>query len=65
MFGTWFVGTFRESLGIPDDFVWGTELDKEGRPMSGPVHGSKNFVKCYSLDELAQVVGIAQRYLGG
>jgi hypothetical protein len=65
MFGTWFVGTFRESLGIPDDFVWGTELDREGRPMSGPVHGSKNFVKCYTLDELSRVVGIADRHLGG
>jgi hypothetical protein len=58
-YGTWFVGTYYPSLGIPDDFVWGTKKDDKDRPMSGSVFGSKQFVKCAAIDELNEVLKFA------
>lgn len=53
----WFVGTYFPSLGLPEDFKWGTETDPEsGQPTSGPVHGSKQFVKAANMDELMRVL---------
>jgi hypothetical protein len=60
-YGTWFVGTYHASLGIPDDFVWGTKKDDKDRPMSGPVFGSKQFVKCATIDELNNVLMYAKQ----
>lgn len=63
-YGVWFVGTYYDSLGIPDDFLWSDKVDDQGRKCSGPVHGSRQFVKCSNLDELARVVKCATVYLG-
>ncbi len=63
-YGTWFVGTYHVSLGIPDDFVWGTKKDDKERPMSGPVFGSKQFVKCATIDELNKVLNFAKQLPG-
>jgi hypothetical protein len=62
-YGTWFVGTFYESLGIPADFVWGDKKDSKDRPMSGPVFGSQQFVKCADFNELQTVLAIAREHL--
>lgn len=62
-YGIFFIGTFRASLGLPEDFDWSDYQDADGRPMSGPVHGSKQFVKCSTLDELAAVVTIVREHL--
>lgn len=59
-YGTWFVGTYYPSLGIPDDFIWGTKKDNKDRPMSGPVFGSKQFVKCATIEELNKVINYAK-----
>lgn len=50
--GVYFIGTYRESLGL-ENFGWGTAKDDKGRPKSGPVHGSRQFVKCADESELA------------
>ncbi|MBI2443924.1 MAG: hypothetical protein HYV42_01615 [Candidatus Magasanikbacteria bacterium] len=49
--GIYFVGTYHPTLGL-DDFQWSDEKDGQGREKSGPVFGSKQFVKCANLDEL-------------
>lgn len=54
--GLWFVGTYLPTLGIPSNFKWSDKKDSLGRDMSGPVHGSKQFVKCSSLQELVSVL---------
>jgi hypothetical protein len=58
----WFVGTFRPSLGL-EDFAFSSQTDDQGRAKSGPVHGSKQFVKCASREELDQVLAIVKRHL--
>jgi hypothetical protein len=71
--GLWFVGTYKEcGLGL-EDFEWDAghgstrryissgEIDPKGN--SGPVHGSKQFVKTGSLWELERVVSVARRHL--
>jgi hypothetical protein len=62
-YGLFFVGTFRETLGL-EEFEWSTKVDDQGRPMSGPVHGSRQFVKASSFDELARVVVKVRERLG-
>jgi len=62
-FGLFFVGTFRESLGL-EEFEWSDKVDEQERPMSGPVHGSRQFVKASSFDELARVVAKVRECLG-
>ncbi|MDP2205136.1 MAG: hypothetical protein Q8K65_02400 [Alphaproteobacteria bacterium] len=51
----YFVGTFHPSLGL-EDFDWGTAIDDKGRAKSGPVHGSRQFVKCADESELARAI---------
>lgn len=62
-YGVWFVGTFYDSLGIPDDFCWSEKVDEDGRACSGPVHGSRQFVKCADLNELTKIVKFARVHL--
>lgn len=60
--GLWFIGTYRPSLGL-EDFPWAEPPDpssddparRQGR--SGPVHGSRQFIKCADQAELERVVG--------
>lgn len=47
----YFIGTFRPSLGL-ENFPFAAATDEKGRPTSGPVHGSKQFVKCAGAAEL-------------
>lgn len=55
----YFLGTFHPSLGL-DDFAWSkpgnpeSEDRDERQGRSGPVHGSRQFVKCDDQDELAR-----------
>lgn len=53
--GLYFIGTFHETLGL-ENFDWDTKTDDRGRATSGPVHGSRQFVKCASADELARII---------
>jgi len=62
-YGTWFVGTYHESLGLPDDYPWTNRKDEKDRPKSGPVFGSKQFVKCATFYELADTLRIARKHL--
>ena len=64
MHGIWFVGTYHESLGIPDNFKWCDDKDDQGRSKSGPVFGSKQFVKCANFDELCSILNFARVQLG-
>jgi len=50
--GVYFIGTFHETLGL-ENFGWGAACDDKGRSKSGPVHGSRQFVKCADESELA------------
>jgi hypothetical protein len=55
-YGLYFVGTFNPTLGIPDDFTWSKEVDDDGRAKSGPVFGSKQFIKCANAEEVQRVL---------
>ena len=59
----YFVGTFYETLGL-EDFDWGSKRDDLDRPRSGPVHGSRQFVRCHDEDELERVLEVVKRTLG-
>lgn len=60
--GVFFIGTFRPSLGL-ENFDWGKDTDDKGRAKSGPVHGSRQFVKCANESELMRALDIALRTL--
>lgn len=69
-FGIFFLGTFRETLGL-ENFSWSDRTEvvvidgKEvERPLSGPVHGNRQFVKASSFDELASAVSVVREALG-
>jgi len=51
----YFIGTFRETLGL-ESFPWSAEVDEQGRNTSGPVHGSKQFVKAKDKEEYLRVL---------
>jgi hypothetical protein len=51
----YFIGTFRESLGL-EGFPWSDAVDEQGRARSGPVHGSRQFVKAASPEEYQRVL---------
>lgn len=51
----YFVGTYLPSLGL-ENFEWSTEKDEKGNALSGPVFGSKQFVKCKDEEELGRVL---------
>lgn len=61
-YGIFFLSTFHPSLGL-EEFEWSTATDDQGRSKSGPVHGSRQFVKCASFDELARALSIAHAHL--
>jgi hypothetical protein len=61
--GIFFIGTFRESLGL-HDFPFSKQVDEQGRAMSGPVHGSRQFVKTCSLQELESATFMVRNHLG-
>jgi hypothetical protein len=60
--GLYFIGTYKDSLGL-DGFQWSEERDAQGRTKSGPVNGSKNFVKAANEDEMNRVVAVAKKHL--
>jgi|GEM_PF-979761 len=51
----YFIGTFHETLGL-ENFNWDSKTDDRGRATSGPVHGSRQFVKCASAPELDRII---------
>jgi len=61
-YGIYFVGTYMPSLGL-EDFEWSKEVDEKDRPKSGPVHGSKQFVKCSSEEEFKKVLEVVKKHL--
>ena len=58
-YGLYFIGTYHPSLGL-EKFPWSDEKDEKGRLKSGPVFGSKQFVKCASKEELQRVLDIVK-----
>jgi hypothetical protein len=62
-YGIYFIGTFLPSLGL-EDFPWSDEKDEQGRPKSGPVFGSKQYVKCANEDEFRRAVEVVKAKLG-
>lgn len=56
-FGIFFIGTYEDSLGL-EDFKWSDEKDEQGRPKSGPVWGSKQFIKCADKEELKRALAV-------
>ncbi len=54
-YGIFFVSTYLPSLGL-ENFQFSDKKDEKGRPMSGPVHGSRQFVKASSIEELAAII---------
>jgi hypothetical protein len=63
VYGIFFIGTCQSSLGL-EDFEWGTEEDDQGRPKSGPVFGSPQFVKCADEAELERALAVVREKLG-
>ncbi|QQR60350.1 hypothetical protein IPH19_02950 [Candidatus Uhrbacteria bacterium] len=63
VYGIFFIGTFRPSLGL-ENFPFSDRKDAEGRPMSGPVHGSRQFVKASSFKELEAATRFVREHLG-
>ena len=53
--GLYFIGTYQPSLGL-ENFSWSSEIDDLRQPRSGPVHGSRQFVRCTDLDELQRAL---------
>lgn len=58
----YFVGTYLPSLGL-ENFSWSEEKDESGRSKSGPMHGSKQFVKCANEAEFKKVLAIVKAHL--
>src|SRR3989338_9656290 len=56
-YGVYFIGTYHPSLDL-ENFKWSGEKDEQGKPKSGPVFGSKQFVKCANKDELIRALAI-------
>jgi hypothetical protein len=54
-YGVYFIGTFHETLGL-EDFPWSDEKDGQGRPKSGPVFGSRQFVKAANHAEYVRAL---------
>lgn len=58
----YFLSTFRPSLGL-EGFKW-ADPDREGvRGSSGPVHGSRQFVRCRDQEELRAALALARKHL--
>lgn len=58
-YGLYFLGTYHLSLGL-ENFAWSDEKDEKGRLKSGPVFGSKQFVKCANMGELKRALKIVE-----
>jgi len=58
-YGIYFIGTHEESLGL-EDFQWSDEKDEDDRDKSGPVWGSKQFVKCANREELVKALELVK-----
>lgn len=58
----YFIGTYEDSLGL-EDFEWSQDKDEKGRAKSGPVSGSKQFVKCASEDEFHRALEVVKTKL--
>ena len=63
VYGLFFLGTFRESLGL-ESFPFSDRKNDQGRPMSGPVNGSKQYVKVSSFKELEAATRFVHSHLG-
>ncbi len=61
-YNLYFIGTYLPSLGL-EDFYWSSDVDDQDRALSGPVHGSKQFVKCKDLQEFLSAVEVVKRHL--
>lgn len=59
----YFLGTYEDSLGL-EDFPFSDARDEQGRERSGPIHGSKQFVKLGSEDEYRRACRVARAHLG-
>lgn|SRR3989338_1585074 len=58
-YGLYFIGTYNKTLGL-EQFTWSEEKNDKGRAKSGPVFGSKQFVKCASKEELLRALEIVR-----
>ncbi len=58
-YGLYFIGTYNSTLGL-EQFVWSDEKDEKGRLKSGPVFGSKQFVKCANKEELLRALEVVK-----
>lgn len=61
-YGLYFIGTFEPTLGL-EEFPWSDEKDEKGRAKSGPVFGSKQFVKCATEDEWRKAMEVVKAKL--
>lgn len=61
-YGIYFIGTYEESLGL-EDFAWSDQKDEHGREKSGPVFGSRQFVKCADEAEWKRAVEVVKAKL--
>lgn len=59
-YGLYFIGTYEPSLGL-ENFQWSEEKDEKGRAKSGPVFGSKQFVKCATEEELLKALKVVKQ----
>lgn len=60
--GLYFIGTYLPTLGL-ESFAWDSATDDKGRHTSGPVHGSRQFVKCATEAEMTRAVRQVQKTL--
>lgn len=58
----YFIGTYLPSLGL-EKFSWSDERDEKGVAKSGPMHGSKQYVKCASFGEFQEAMKVVHAYL--
>jgi hypothetical protein len=58
-----FISTYQPSLGL-EEFAWNAAVDELGRPRSGLVHGSRQFVKCADRAEADRALAQAKVHLG-
>lgn len=61
-YGIYFIGTYEDSLGL-ENFPWSDKKDEKGRQVSGPVFGSKQFVKCADLEEMKRALAAVRAKL--
>jgi len=62
-FEIFFIGTYESTLGL-EEFPFSDRKDGNNRPMSGPVWGSRQYVKASDIEELGAVVKAVRARLG-